>query len=99
LQRGEIRYVLTDQRLSRALPQTGFYFDGVEPGAFQRTEPVSRAALDKFDRADGVSRIFDSGDIHIYDVRSLANVQAIERPVDRGGGRDRWDGGSAERRQ
>jgi hypothetical protein len=98
LQRGEIRYVLTDQRLSRALPQTGFYFDGVEPGAFQRTEPVSRAALDKFDRADGVSRIFDSGDIHVYDVRSLSDVQTIERPADRGDGRGHRDGGGAERR-
>jgi hypothetical protein len=99
LQRGHIRYVLTDQRLSRELPQTGFYFDGVEPGAFQHAAPLSGAALDKFDRADGVSRIFDSGDIHVYDVRSLADVQAIERPADRGGDRDRRDGGGAERRQ
>ncbi len=99
VQRGRIRYILTDLRLSRALPQTGFYFDGVEPGAFQHQEPLSRAALEKFDHISNVSRIFDSGDIQIYDVGRLADAQAITRPADRGPDRGRRDGGGAQRGQ
>lgn len=72
LMRGQIRYVLTDLRLSRGLPQTGFYFDGIEPGAFQHREPPDRAVLEKFDNLDGVSRIFDSGDIRLYDLKDQA---------------------------
>jgi hypothetical protein len=83
VERSQVRYVLTDQRLSRALPQTGFYFDGVEPGAFQHQQPLSRAALEKFDHLGGVSRIFDSGDIQIYDMEGLTNAQAIDRSADR----------------
>ena len=97
LRRGKIGYVLTDRRLAQGLPHTGFYFDGVEPGAFHHTTPLSRAALDKFDGAAGISLVFDSGDIRIYDVRSLAHAQAIERPVDRRGAGDRRNGGAAER--
>jgi hypothetical protein len=78
IQHGQIRYVVTDQRLTSALPQTGFYFDGVEPGAFQHTQPLSHTALDKFDRDDAVSRIFDSGDIRIYDVEGIAHGQHIQ---------------------
>jgi Family of unknown function (DUF6541) len=99
LRRGQIRYILTDLRLSRALPQTGFYFDGLEPDAFQHQQPLSRAALEKFDDLGGVSRIFDSGDVQIYDMERLADAQAIDRPADRSPDRGRRDGDGAQRRQ
>lgn len=95
IERGAIRYVVADLRLSRALPQTGFYFDGVEPEAFQRQAPVRRAALEKFDRIDGVSRVFDSGDIRVYDVGGLSDAETIARPADRGGAGARRHGGGA----
>ncbi|MDZ4721514.1 MAG: hypothetical protein SH847_23875 [Roseiflexaceae bacterium] len=79
LKRAQVRYVVTDQRLTQELPQTGFYFDGVEPGAFQHTELLSHGALDKFDSADRASRIFDSGDIRIYDVRNISDDQDAQK--------------------
>lgn len=65
---GRIRYLVLDRRLSTALPMVGVYYDDAEEGAFRHTEPITLHALTKFDDLDGVSRIFDSGDISIYDV-------------------------------
>jgi len=33
------------------------------------TAPLPRAGLTKFDGVPGVSRVYDSGDIEIYDMR------------------------------
>ena len=71
---GRIEYLVVDQRLSTALPFLGFYFEQSEPNAFQHKTPIELAALIKFDDMPGVSRIFDNGNIRIYDVRALWNV-------------------------
>ena len=68
-----------DRRLSDALPQVGVYIDSGEPGAFAHKKPIPRAALTKFGRAPGVSRVFDSGDIAIYDVAGLGPVRIGDR--------------------
>lgn len=68
IQRVGIRYILIDQRLSRLLPKLGFYFDAEEPDAYQRMTPLDPATLAKFNEVENVSRVFDSGDIQIYDV-------------------------------
>lgn len=67
-----VRYLVVDHRLSRGLPQFGIYFEPGEPNEFQHTAPISPAALAKFDGLPGVHRLFDSGDIVIYDVEVLA---------------------------
>lgn len=66
-----IQYVLVDSRLSTALPQVGFYYERGEPDTMNHKVPMDPSLLDKFDRTPGVNRIFDSGDIVIYDVRAL----------------------------
>lgn len=64
LQRGQVHYLLVDSR-DKALTQiAGRYYPGT---------PVDQA-LQKFDHVDTVSRLFDSGDIVIYDVSALAHV-------------------------
>jgi hypothetical protein len=70
---GKVRYIVVDQRLSRALPSVGSgnYFERGEPGAGQHTTPIDPAALAKFDNLPLVSRVFDSGDIIIYDGGAL----------------------------
>jgi hypothetical protein len=68
----KIDYVMVDRRLSDALPLTnGGYVVIGELGGITWTSPLDPAALAKFDRLPGARRIFDSGDIQIYDVRSI----------------------------
>lgn len=52
----------------------GFYFQMSEPGAYQHTVPIEPTALTKFNGLDNVDRIYDSGDIVIYDVRGLSGA-------------------------
>lgn len=68
IMRSNLRYALVDRRLSTELPRVGVYFEAGEPNSNAYTAPASLAALRKFDMLPGVDRIFDSGDIRIYDL-------------------------------
>jgi hypothetical protein len=70
LRQGDVRYLLVDRRLSTALPLVGVYFEDGEPGT-PPGRPVPAAWLDKFDAVPGISCIYDSGDIRIYDVGAV----------------------------
>ncbi len=70
-----IRYLVVDNRLSTGLPLRGTYFVPWEPDANNHTIPIDAAALAKFDDVPEIDRLFDSGDIVIYDVRALSRVQ------------------------
>jgi hypothetical protein len=74
LQRGRIHYVVIDHRLSTALPLTGWYFVNGEPNTQHYTSPIDLALLEKFDHQINLSRLFDSGDIVIYDVGRLTDA-------------------------
>jgi hypothetical protein len=65
-----IQYILSDLRLTTALPAVGVYFDG---GAADRihVEPLSPLSLLKFNSEANVNRLFDNGYEIIYDVRRL----------------------------
>lgn len=66
-----IGYVVVDLRMSEQKPATGTYF------ADQSTKcpsPVPRRDLLKFDAVPGVSRIYDSGDIIVYDLRVVTHA-------------------------
>jgi hypothetical protein len=68
-----IRYLVVDRRLSTAPPVVGNYFDRGESrltGGADRT--LNPAVLAKWDQAPDVSRLFDSGNIQLYDVSALA---------------------------
>lgn len=69
----ELDYFVVDKRLSSMLPVRGFYFEGWEAMAQRYTEPIAPGMLAKFDGVPNVSRVFDSGDIVIYDVRTLSH--------------------------
>lgn len=75
IRQGQIRYLVVDTRLSTDLPQLGEYYDDAEVAAGPHTSPVPLADLTKFDHIPGVSRVFDSGNIRVYDVSGLANGQ------------------------
>lgn len=68
LRYGEIHYLVVDTRLSTALPLEGIYFENDRP-----TSIISRDALIKFNTVSQINRLFDSGDIVIYDTGAFIN--------------------------
>jgi hypothetical protein len=66
----KVQYLVADRRLSQQLPAGGSYFPD-DPRAYHYTAPLPLAALTKFDHVNGIQRIFDSGNIVIYDLRGL----------------------------
>lgn len=65
-----IEYLMSDDRLTTRLPWVGYYYEMQEaPGGHKA--PVSLEALHKFESIDHVSRVYDSGNITIYDIRGL----------------------------
>lgn len=71
VQAQSISYVLVDRRLSGMLPASGQYF-AVDVNANKYTHPLPLADLTKFDHIAGVARIYDAGNIVIYDLNGSA---------------------------
>ena len=67
----DIQFLAVDLRDSMQLPASGAYFP-VDPNAGRYRSPLPRADLEAPDRVAGVSRIYDSGDIRLYDLRGSA---------------------------
>ncbi len=62
-----LRYIWVDRRLSQSLPAFGRYFP-VDPNASKYTHPLPYPDLAKFNHTPGVARIYDSGNIVIYEL-------------------------------
>lgn len=63
-----VRYVLADARLTTALPTVGVYVERGEVRQAPHVTPLDPAALRKWETEPGIDRIFDSGDVRVYDV-------------------------------
>jgi hypothetical protein len=63
----QIRYLWVDRRLSQSLPASGQYFP-VDSRAGKYTHPLPAADLAKFAAIPGIARVYDSGNIAIYDL-------------------------------
>jgi hypothetical protein len=63
----DLRFVMTDERLTLSLPPSGRYFpvDSLN-GRYKR--PLDPLAVGKFAYVPGMSRVYDSGNIRIYDL-------------------------------
>jgi hypothetical protein len=70
---GHVRYVVVDRRLSTARPLIGLYFEDGEPATLPSGAPIPVSWLDKFDAIPGVSRVYDNGEIRIYDLGGLSS--------------------------
>jgi len=68
LQSRAIDYLWVDLRMAQQLPAAGAYYPG-DPDAGHHVDPLPLAGLLKFTDVPGVSRVYDSGDIQIYDMR------------------------------
>ncbi|TME03322.1 MAG: hypothetical protein E6I80_19445 [Chloroflexi bacterium] len=77
LQQQHIQYLIVDRRLSTGLPRIGVYFEITASGIKQYNKPIDPEALTKFDGMKNVSRLFDSGNITIYDVEAITNPPTI----------------------
>ncbi|MHB1131385.1 MAG: hypothetical protein ACYC4L_03255 [Chloroflexota bacterium] len=64
LRKGEVAYVVIDRRRASDDPRANAYYPGV---------PLTQAYA-KFDRSPLVSRVYDSGNVVIYDIRQLTAV-------------------------
>ena len=71
VKREDIEFLAVDLRDSMQLPASGGYFP-VDPNAGRYRSPLPRADLAAPDRVAGVSLIYDSGDIYLYDLRGSA---------------------------
>lgn len=69
-----IEYLVVDRRLSSAPPTVGHYFDRGERRLIDNDQPLDPQILAKWDRDPDVSRIYDSGNIQLYDVTALADL-------------------------
>ena len=67
----DIEFLAVNLRDSMQLPASGAYFP-VDPNADRYISPLPRSDLEAPDRVAGVSRIYDSGDICLYDLRGSA---------------------------
>lgn len=74
IQQAKIRYVVIDQRLSTSLPVDSVYFEVDQEYLSQLKKPLSRAALTKFNNIPQMNRLFDSGNIIIYDTGAISNA-------------------------
>lgn len=74
--RQRVRLAVVDLRLTRLLPTVGFYFQKQELANGPRIAPLRAAGLEKFDTEPGIDRLFDNGDIRVYDVSSLGSSVA-----------------------
>ena len=62
-----IHYVLVDLRLAASLPASNQYFP-IDPHAGSYTQPLPLSDLTKFNQARGIDRIYDDGNIVIYNL-------------------------------
>jgi hypothetical protein len=78
LRREGIEYVLVDRRRVSWDSMAGYYFVPPANRVAAGEEFIDPGVNAKFERQDRVSRLFDSGDITLYDVRSLSLVPIYE---------------------
>lgn len=69
-----VQYVVVDLRTTRQLPANGEYFPD-DPLANRHTRPIPVESLTKFDRVPGARRVFDGGDVVIYDVTGVTDAR------------------------
>jgi len=68
IHKDDIRYIVTDSRLTGGLPLFGAY---IAPGEARSGTRLTAAELDKFNSAFWVHRIYDNGTIQVYDLSLL----------------------------
>lgn len=71
----ELDYIVADERLTTGLPVNGVYFEYGEPNARAHIAPLPPISYAKFNVMEYVSRIFDSGDVIIFDMQGVVDAR------------------------
>jgi hypothetical protein len=79
IRKDDIRYIVTDTRLTEGLPLFGAY---IAPGETAHPTRLSAAELEKFNSTPGVYRIYDNGVIQVYDLSLLLGERPLAVPAD-----------------
>ena len=74
IRKDDIRYVVTDTRLTEGLPLYGAY---IAPGETRTPVRLTAPELEKFNSIPGVHRVYDNGAIQVYDVSRLVGKQPL----------------------
>jgi hypothetical protein len=74
----DIRYIVTDTRLTEGLPLFGAY---IAPGETGHPTRLTAAELEKFNSIRGVHRIYDNGAIQVYDLSQLLDERPLVVPT------------------
>jgi hypothetical protein len=77
VRKDDIRYVVTDTRLTEGLPLFGAY---IAPGETVQPTRLTAAELEKFNSTRGVYRIYDNGAIQVYDLSLLLGERPLVAP-------------------
>jgi hypothetical protein len=67
-------YLLIDRRLAQGLPVFSIYYEEGEIAHGLHETPISLSVLGKWDHATNIDRIYDSGDIQVYDVSRIGHA-------------------------
>ena len=73
-----IRYLITDTRLTQGLPLFGAY---IAPGETARPARLTLAQLQKFNSVPLIHRIYDNGAIQVYDLSRLLGQRPLTTPT------------------
>ena len=79
IRKDDIRYIVTDTRLTEGLPLFGAY---IAPCETAHPTRLTTAELEKFNSIRGVYRIYDNGAIQVYDLSLLLGERPLVVPRD-----------------
>jgi len=71
LKSGRIDYVMVDRRISEVQPVKGYIYERWEQTVQAYGSTVSSETVNKFDQIHGASKVFDSGNIQLFELRRL----------------------------
>ncbi len=74
MQEYDLRYIVFDRRLISWNNMEGYYFDTTGGGQINPTNLIDPEVYGKFDRLPNVSRIYDSGNLVIYDAKAILDA-------------------------
>jgi hypothetical protein len=66
LQLQNYRFMVVDERAALFLPYLSVYFEHDEPGSLQRTKPLDKAAIDKYEHLPWTIKVYGSKELSIY---------------------------------
>lgn len=78
IQDWDIQYIAVDRRLISSDIMSGYYFDRTTTGQLPGSQLIAPELYGKFDKQQTISRIYDSGDIVIYNVGVIRDATTIK---------------------